>query len=144
MRRLGYRRYGAAGNDWGSKISPEVGRACPDEVLGVHVTQLFSLPEGESMSYPPSVEPTELAELSPSDREALAALRAIQQDIGAYSHLHTQQPDRPALADSPIGLLAWNSQSMTRLDPDVVLTHVSPLPQGGERPRQDGACDRLT
>ena len=100
------------------------------------------------MSYPPSVEPTELAELSPSDREALAALRAIQQDIGAYSHLHTQQPDRPALAlalaDSPIGLLAWNSQSMTGLDPDVVLTHVSPLPQGGERPRQDGACDRLT
>ena len=127
MRRLGYRRYGAAGNDWGSKISPEVGRVAPDEVLGVHVTQLFSLPEGESMSYPPSVEPTELAELSPSDREALAVLRAIQRDVGAYSHLHTQQPDRLALAlaDSPIGLLAWNSQSMTGLDPDVLLTHVS-------------------
>ena len=54
-------------------------------MLGVHVTQLFSLPEGESMSYPPSFEPTELAELSPSDREALAVLEAIQRDIGAYS-----------------------------------------------------------
>jgi pimeloyl-ACP methyl ester carboxylesterase len=127
MRRLGYRRYGAAGNDWGSKISPEVGRVAPDAVVGVHVTQLYSLPDGESMSYPPTVEPPDLAELSPSDREALAALRAIQREISAYSHLHEQQPDRLALAlaDSPIGLLAWNSQSMTGLHPDIVLTHVS-------------------
>ena len=41
MRRLGYRRYGAAGNDWGSFISPELGRIAPEEVAGVHVTQVF-------------------------------------------------------------------------------------------------------
>lgn len=34
MRRLGYRRYGAAGNDWGSFISPELGRIAPQEVAG--------------------------------------------------------------------------------------------------------------
>ena len=44
MRRLGYERYGAVGNDAGSMISPEVGRLDPDHVVGVHVTQLFSLP----------------------------------------------------------------------------------------------------
>jgi epoxide hydrolase len=38
MRRLGYDHYGAAGNDWGSRIAPELGRVAPDAVVGVHVT----------------------------------------------------------------------------------------------------------
>ena len=42
MRRLGYTRYGAVGNDAGSMISPEVGRLDPKRVVGVHVTQVFS------------------------------------------------------------------------------------------------------
>ncbi|HEV3069708.1 MAG TPA: epoxide hydrolase, partial [Streptosporangiaceae bacterium] len=33
MRRLGYRKYGAAGNDAGSMISPEVGRLDPEHVI---------------------------------------------------------------------------------------------------------------
>lgn len=57
MERLGYRRYGAVGNDWGSHISPELGRIAPDAVVGVHVTQLFSFPDGEWLSYPPGDEP---------------------------------------------------------------------------------------
>ncbi|MFC7592413.1 epoxide hydrolase family protein [Nonomuraea antimicrobica] len=44
MRRLGYRRYGAAGNDWGSFISPELGRLAPESVVGVHVTQAWCPP----------------------------------------------------------------------------------------------------
>lgn len=44
MRRLGYRRYGAAGNDWGSFISPELGRIAPEAVVGVHVTQAWCAP----------------------------------------------------------------------------------------------------
>src|SRR5690606_33679220 len=47
MRRLGYDRYGAVGNDGGSMISPEVGRLDPEHVVGVHVTQLFSFPTGD-------------------------------------------------------------------------------------------------
>jgi epoxide hydrolase len=34
MRRLGYDRYGAVGNDGGSMISPLVGRIDPDHVVG--------------------------------------------------------------------------------------------------------------
>jgi pimeloyl-ACP methyl ester carboxylesterase len=41
MRRLGYTRYGAVGNDAGSMISPELGRMDGGHVVGVHVTQWF-------------------------------------------------------------------------------------------------------
>jgi len=59
MRRLGYERYGAVGNDGGSMISPEVGRLDPEHVVGVHVTQLFSFPSGD---------PAELADLTPEEQ----------------------------------------------------------------------------
>ncbi|NJP93081.1 epoxide hydrolase [Nonomuraea sp. FMUSA5-5] len=126
MRRLGYRRYGAAGNDWGSHISPELGRIAPEAVAGVHVTQLFSLPEGEWLSYPPSVEP-DLGELTPDDRAALDGLRHLQRHSGSYAHVHGRQPHTLAFAltDSPVGLLAWNSQAMGDLDADTLLTHVT-------------------
>ena len=51
MRRLGYERYGAVGNDAGSMISPELGRIAPDHVVGVHVTQLFSFPSGDPAEF---------------------------------------------------------------------------------------------
>ena len=34
MRRLGYERYGAHGNDGGSQVSPEMGRLAPQQVQG--------------------------------------------------------------------------------------------------------------
>jgi pimeloyl-ACP methyl ester carboxylesterase len=127
MRRLGYRRYGAAGNDWGARISPELGRLAPDEVVGAHVTQVFSLPDGELRYVPPAADPPELASLSRDDREAMAELRWLQPNFTSYHHVHAQKPQTlaHALADSPVGLLAWNSQVMGDLDPDVLLTHVS-------------------
>jgi epoxide hydrolase len=126
MKRLGYRRYGAVGNDWGSHIAPELGRVAPEAVVGVHVTQLFSFPDGEWLAYPPSVEP-DLGDLAPADRAALDGLRHLQRHASSYAHVHAQQPATLgyALTDSPIGLLAWNSQVMGDLDPDTVLTHVS-------------------
>jgi epoxide hydrolase len=76
----------------------------------VHVTQLFSFPEGKWLSYPPSVEP-DLGQLILDDRAALDGLRHLQQYVGSYAHVHGQKPHIPgfALRDSPIGLLAWNS-----------------------------------
>ncbi len=45
----------------------------------------------------------------------------------SYGHVHADQPQTlaHALADSPVGLLAWNSQCMGDLDPDALLTHVT-------------------
>ena len=126
MDRLGYRRYGAVGNDWGAHISPELGRIAPDAVVGAHVTQLFSFPDGEWLSYPPSIDP-DLDQLTPDDRGALDALRSIQHTAGSYAHVHAQQPHTLgyALTDSPIGLLAWNSRAMADLDPETLLTHIT-------------------
>ncbi len=95
MRRLGYRRYGAAGNDWGSFIAPEMAQTAPEDLVGVHVTQVFPAGPGEVRN-------------------------------ASYGHVHAEQPQTlaHALADSPVGLLAWNSQCMADLDPDALLTHV--------------------
>ncbi|GAA3437321.1 epoxide hydrolase family protein [Kutzneria kofuensis] len=127
MERLGYSRYGAAGNDWGAVISPEVGRTAPDSVIGVHVTQIFSGPEGDVPFHPPTVEPASVATLPPDERALVAGLRHFQRTMASYHHVHAEQPQTLAyaLADSPVGLLAWNSQVMGGLDADALLTHVS-------------------
>ena len=51
MRRLGYDRYGAHGNDAGSIVAPLQGRVDPEHVLGVHVTQIFSFPSGDPAEF---------------------------------------------------------------------------------------------
>lgn len=126
MERLGYDRYGAVGNDWGSHIAPELGRAAPDSVVGVHVTQLFSFPDGEWLAYPPNAEPDRDA-LTTEDNEALDELRGFQREAGSYAHVHAQKPHTLGfgLTDSPVGLLAWNGQVLRSLDRDTLLTHVT-------------------
>jgi pimeloyl-ACP methyl ester carboxylesterase len=119
MHRLGYHRYGLVGNDAGSMISPEVGRVDPGHVIGVHVTQLFSFPTGD---------PAEFAGLSDEDQAALAHLQWFMDNKFAFNVLHSQQPQTLAfaLADSPVGLLAWNAQLLGEsLDRDFVLANVA-------------------
>jgi len=119
MSRLGYESYGAAGNDAGSMVSPEIGRLAPEKVVGVHVTQLFSFPSGD---------PAEMADLSEADQAALAHLQWFYENMFSFNTLHSQQPHTLAfaLADSPLGLLAWNSQLFgEHLDPEFVLANVA-------------------
>lgn len=118
MRRLGYERYGAVGNDGGSMISPEVGRLDPEHVVGVHVTQLFSFPSGD---------PAELEGMTPDELAAMDHLRWFWENMGAFNTLHSQAPQTiaHALADSPVGLLAWNGQLLAGLDDDFVLGNVA-------------------
>lgn len=118
MARLGYTRYGAAGNDAGSMISPEVGRVDPEHVAGVHVTQVFSFPSGD---------PAEFETLTEDDQRTLETLDWFMQNKFAFNLLQAQQPQTlaHALADSPVGLLGWNSQLMDEGDDDFVLTNVA-------------------
>ena len=118
MRRLGYERYGAVGNDTGSFVAPELGRLDADHVIGVHVTQLFSFPSGD---------PAEFARLSDADRAAVERLRWFNENMSAYNQLQAQQPQTVAfaLADSPVGQLAWSAQLFRdAVDPDFILTNV--------------------
>ncbi len=126
MQRLGYDRYGAVGNDWGSHIAPELGRVASDAVVGAHVTQFFCFPEGEWLAYPPTTEPNR-STLSAADQAALDSLRELQRSSGSYAHVHGQRPHilGVALNDSPLGLLTWNRQVMGDLEPDTLLTHIT-------------------
>lgn len=119
MSRLGYESYGAVGNDAGSMISPEIGRLAPEKVVGVHVTQLFSFPSGD---------PAEMADLSEADQAALGHLQWFYENMFSFNTLHSQQPHTLAfaLADSPLGLLAWNAQLFgEHLDAEFVLANVA-------------------
>jgi pimeloyl-ACP methyl ester carboxylesterase len=119
MSRLGYERYGAVGNDAGSMISPELGRVDSEHVAGVHVSQLFSFPSGD---------PAEFANLDETAQAALAHLQWFYNSMFSFNAVHSQQPQTLAfaLADSPIGLLAWNSQLFGEsLDADFVVANVA-------------------
>jgi epoxide hydrolase len=119
MHRLGYDHYGAIGNDAGSMISPEVARADPEHVVGVHVTQLFSFPSGD---------PAEFAGLSEEDQAALGRLQWFLDNKFSFNQVHSQQPQTLAFAlvDSPVGLLAWNAQLFPNdIDPEFVIANVA-------------------
>ena len=118
MRRLGYERYGVHGNDAGALISPEVGRADPQHVAGVHVTQVFSFPSGD---------PAELEGLSEEDQGRLQFLQWWNENGGAHDKMQSLAPQTiaHALADSPVAQLAWSAQLIGSLDSDLVLTNVS-------------------
>lgn len=118
MRRLGYDRYGAVGNDAGSMISPEVGRLDPERVVGVHVTQIFSFPSGE---------PSDFADMTEEEGKEMATLQWFYENKMSFNTLMAQQPQTLAYAinDSPLGLLAWNAQLLGEdLDPDFALSNV--------------------
>jgi epoxide hydrolase len=119
MRRLGYQRYGAAGNDAGSQVSPEVGRVDPEHVIGVHVTQIFSFPSGDS---------GELDGLSLEDLDKLQFLQIFNDELSGYIGLHSTKPQTlaHALADSPAGQLAWSGQLFAEsVHPEVVITNAA-------------------
>jgi hypothetical protein len=118
MGRLGYDRFGAHGNDAGSNISPEVGRVAPDQVIGVHVTQVFSFPSGD---------PAEFAGLSEEDMAALQFLQWFNENMSGFAQLQGSAPQNAAhsLSDSPAGQLAWSAQLLGGTDPEFLLTNAT-------------------
>ncbi|MER6087387.1 epoxide hydrolase family protein [Streptomyces bluensis] len=135
MQRLGYRRYGTQGGDWGAAISRELGRIRPDHVIGVH---LNLLPDSAATA-PPGEE--ELASLNPQERErTLASWERMQEWLRERQGYGVLQSTRPqtlayALTDSPVGQLAWISEKFEEwtdsrdrpedaVDRDLLLTNV--------------------
>jgi pimeloyl-ACP methyl ester carboxylesterase len=119
MHRLGYSRYGVGGNDAGSLVSVELARRFPECLIGVHVTQIWSMPRGED---------GELDSLPEGDQAALEIRNWFRDNLGAYDDLHSQQPQTlaHALADSPVGLLAWYGQIYRdEVERDLILTDVT-------------------
>jgi epoxide hydrolase len=136
LERLGHRRYGVHGGDWGAFIARELGRTDQDRVAGVHLTMLPSaIPVAE-----PS--PDELAALSEGERERVRAslerrARMTGEEMG-YGILQSTRPQTLAygLHDSPVGQLAWITEKFQAwtdggelpedaVDRDQLLTNVT-------------------
>jgi len=133
MRRLGYQRYGAQGGDWGAFVSPELGRADPDRVVGIHVNSATFgfIPFGE-------VGPEELASFTDAEKVRLERLNRFLSDGNAYFQVQATRPQTLAygLTDSPVGQLAWNVEKFkewthpsedlpeSAVDRDQLLTNV--------------------
>ncbi|MCI0398257.1 MAG: epoxide hydrolase 1 [Chloroflexi bacterium] len=104
MRRLGYERYGAQGGDFGAFVSPAIGKADKDHVVGVHVNAATYgfIPWGE-------VSEDELATFTDVEKARLARLKAYYDDGSGYFQIQATRPQTIAYAlnDSPAGQLAW-------------------------------------
>ena len=98
MGRLGYHRFVAQGHDWGTSVSTEIGKRHPDRVIGLHLVPPLVAPD-----------PATFDDLTPAEREAVAALEDSGESGDGYS---LEQSTRPqtigyGLVDSPALLCAW-------------------------------------
>ncbi|GAA2244636.1 epoxide hydrolase [Herbiconiux moechotypicola] len=98
MTALGVDRFFAAGSDWGTSVSTELGRRHPSRVRGLALIPPLVAPD-----------PATLDDLTPAESAAIAKMRERGTDGGAYSAMHATRPQTVAygLTDSPAGLLAW-------------------------------------
>jgi pimeloyl-ACP methyl ester carboxylesterase len=96
MEQLGYERYGVHGYDWGARIGPALARLAPDRVIGLHLDGYLAFPQGE--------------ELTEDEQQRLSGLDRWQAERSGYASIQGTRPQTLAyaLADSPVGQLAWN------------------------------------
>ena len=98
MARLGYRRYGAAGSDWGTSVSASLGQQDAAHVAGIHLIPPLAGPD-----------PATLGDLTDAERAALASLEHSAEWDSGYSKEQVTRPQTIGygLVDSPAALCAW-------------------------------------
>ena len=98
MARLGYRRYGAQGGDWGTSVSTSIAQQDPEHVAGIHLNPPLAPPD-----------PATFDDLTEAERATLAALEHAAEWESGYSQEHAtrHQTIGYALVDSPAALCAW-------------------------------------
>jgi epoxide hydrolase len=96
--RLGYRRYGAQGSDWGTSITTLLAQQHPEQLAGIHLTPPLAPPD-----------PATFGDLTDRERAAIAALDHAEQWESGYSREQATRPQTIgyALVDSPAALCAW-------------------------------------
>ncbi len=100
MGRLGYRRYGAQGGDWGAGVSLSLGRIDVEHVVGVHVNFL-SARSSRAEDLP--------QDLTEAERDRLQDGARFAAEGWGYGAIQGTRPQTLAygLTDSPAGQLAW-------------------------------------
>jgi pimeloyl-ACP methyl ester carboxylesterase len=125
--RLGYKRFGAHGGDWGSTVTEHLARSHAGSVIGIHLTDvpfmhLFEKPKN----------------LSHSEQRFVDAAEKWQKGEGTYALIQGARPQTLAygLNDSPAGLAAWIVEKFrawsdcggdieTRFTKDELLTNIT-------------------
>ena len=99
MVQLGYDQYFAHGGDWGSSITEQLALNYPDNILGIHLTDLpfhhlFTVPE---------------TDLSEAEKKYLETGKQWQMTEGGYAMIQSTKPQTLGygLNDSPSGLASW-------------------------------------
>lgn len=103
MARLGYARWVAQGGDWGSAVTTAIGAQAPAGCAGIHVNMPLGQPTPEDLANP-----------SPAELKALAALQHYQDRDSGYSKQQSTRPQTVGygLVDSPVGLAGWIFEKM--------------------------------
>ena len=98
---LGYQRYAVAGGDVGGRVTRLLALAHPEQVLGIHLTDI-GFPR--DITFPP-----EVPNPSPAEGRFLGSVGMWFFQEGAYAALQTTKPQTIsyALSDSPVGLAGW-------------------------------------
>jgi epoxide hydrolase len=109
MGRLGYDKFAMQGGDVGAILGPEMGRLAPEKFIGLHLN-------AATMGFIPMgpVDEADLAQFTPAEKKRLAMLQEFMQVKFGFNLLQSNQPQLVAyaLADSPVGLMAWITQLM--------------------------------
>jgi pimeloyl-ACP methyl ester carboxylesterase len=124
--KLGYKRFGAHGGDWGSTITEQLARSHADSVVAIHLTDV---PFGHLFQKP--------SDPSPAERKLFKHNEQWLQKEGAYALIQSTKPQSLAqgLNDSPAGLAAWMVEKFrawsdcdgrieSRFTKDELLTHI--------------------
>ena len=121
---LGYERFFVAGGDLGSHVARYLALDFPERVVAVHRMDAGLPAPG-----------TDVATLTPEEREWLADARAWNTEEGAYIAMQRTKPDTAAagLTDSPAGLAAWiveklrawSDRGLEAYTRDEILTNLS-------------------
>ncbi len=94
---LGYRRFAAAGGDWGSSVTRSLALAHPDLLVGIHLTDVGYAVHGQP------------SDLTSAEQHYLSTLQQWFMQQGAYAMIQGSKPQTLAygLNDSPAGLASW-------------------------------------
>ncbi|MCC3314348.1 epoxide hydrolase family protein [Nocardia africana] len=99
MRRLGYDRYAAHGEDTGAAITRHLAVLDADHLVAMRLTMIASATVTAETADPGD----------PAEQRAVELARRARDELGAYAMLQATRPQTLsyALTDSPVGQLAW-------------------------------------
>jgi pimeloyl-ACP methyl ester carboxylesterase len=125
--RLGYRRFGAHGGDWGSTVTEQLARSHPQSVAAIHLTDV---PFGHVLQKKPD-------DASPAEKKYFEHTEKWLPKEGSYATIQSTKPQNlsPGLNDSPAGLASWIVEKFrawsdcggdieSRFSKDELLTHL--------------------